>query len=380
MASNTEIRDEAVSLLRQAIDVLAGITDAAPNPVPPDPEPPAEGRIYHGAYIDGKTMAQYYGNDYLYTVPWDPDEIVQKKFEEDAGKTIAISHWGSGSASVPIWDSDAAGHLKMFQEARRRSCYPLLDTSTASVFLGDIPKGSFDDKIAAWFTKVAEFGKPWLLRLNTEMNGAWYGYGSNDAQGPNQPQNFIASWKHIWEIADSVGANENCTWHWAPNSLPAWDPDYFPHPYEAYYPGDKYVDIAGFVCYNQGKEYSDGDWAYISGPSYAECAKVAVGKPMLISEWSSYFEFTQPPKDPARGTANNKGEFLRNALDWIPENQPAIMGMVMFNCGYDTGKMERNEIETSDTAQQGYQRGISDNPIYLGRHDLADSGKVPSMR
>ena len=63
--SNTELRDQAVGLLQEAIDVLAGITDTAPV------EPPTG--IYHGAYIDGTTMARYYGDAYAYTVPEDPD-------------------------------------------------------------------------------------------------------------------------------------------------------------------------------------------------------------------------------------------------------------------------------------------------------------------
>src|SRR5215472_12305414 len=206
--TNTEIRDQAVGLLEQAIELLGGITDTSPTA-------PLEG-IYHGAYIDGTTMGGYYGDEYAYTVPWDPEERVQKQYEADAGKTIAISHWGTGSASVPIWDSDAADMVEKFEIANSRGCYPLLDTSTASVFLGDIAKGKFDDKIRAWFTTIAAYGKPLLLRLNTEMNGAWYGYGANDAQGPNQPQNFVHSWQHIHNIADSVGCS-NISWHWAPN-------------------------------------------------------------------------------------------------------------------------------------------------------------------
>jgi|SRR5215471_2467187 len=381
MASNTELRDQATALLNQAIEVLAGITDSGEQPIPPEPPNPTPMTgIYHGAYIDGSTMQRYYGDDYAYTVPWDPEERVQKKFEEDASKTIAISHWGTGSASVPIWDSNANDMLEKMREARGRSCYPLLDTSTASVYLGDIVRGDFDDKIREWFSVIATFGKPWIIRLNTEMNGSWYGYGANDLQGPEQPTNFVKSWQRIHDLAGEVGANDNATWHWAPNSLPPWDVTYFPHPFSAYYPGDEYVDLAGFVCYQQGKDASEGDWSYLSGASYDECLKVAPNKPMLISEWSSFFEFTQPPKNPDHGFCSNKGEWLRNALNYVASDQPAIMGMVMFNCGYETGKMEHNEIETSEAAKNGYRRGVSDDPIWIGRHDLADSGKVPVLR
>ena len=368
MASNSELRDEAVALLQQAIDVLAGITDA--------PAPAELKGIYHGAYIDGTTMAGYYGPDYAYTVPEDPDERVQKRYESDAGKSIALSHWGLGSASTPIWDSDADEMVSKFEEANRRGCYPLLDTSTASVFLGDIAKGKYDDKIRAWFETIAAYGRPLLLRLNTEMNGAWYGYGANDAQGPNQPQNFVASWKHIHEIADSVGC-ANISWHWAPNSLPPWEPDYFPWPYDAYYPGDEYVDWTGFVCYQQSKDASEGDWFYLSGPSYDAALACAPGKPMAISEWSSFFEFTGPPTNPDRGVASSKGERLRGALEYVRDSQPAIRAMVMFNTGYETGKGEHNEIETSQDAMDGFYAGISD-PVYLGRQAvLATDQKVP---
>jgi hypothetical protein len=368
--SNTELRDQAVGLLQEAIEVLAGITDTAP------PEPPTG--IYHGAYIDGTTMARYYGDAYAYTVPEDPDGRVQAQFEQDAGKTISISHWGTGNANVPIWDSNAGEMLRGFEEAWSRGCYPLLDTSTASVYLGDIADGRYDQQIMDWFTTIAGFGKPWIIRLNTEMNGGWYGYGANDTQGPRQIENFKASWVRIWELAGEAGANENATWHWAPNSLPPWDPTYFEGSFADYYPGDEYVDLTGFVCYQQGKEASDGDWSYLSGPSYQACLAVA-DKPMLVSEWSSFWEFTGPPTNPARGTASSKGEWLQGALEHVRDMQPAIMGMVLFNTGYETGKGEHNEIETSQGAMDGYRAGIGD-PIYLGKHTLTDTGKVPVLR
>jgi hypothetical protein len=376
--SNTEIRDQAVVLLNQAIEVLGGITDAdVIEPEPPDNLGDSPVGIYHGAYIDGTTMAQYYGDAYNYTVPWDPDGICQEKFEQDAGKSIAISHWGTGSANVPFWDSDADDMISKFQEANHRSCYPLLDSSSASVFLGDIAGGDYDVAIELWFQKMAEYARPFLLRWNTEMNGEWYGYGSNDIQGPDQPQNFVNAWRHIHDIADSVGAN-NISWHWAPNSLPPWDVNYFPWPFEAYYPGDEYVDWSGFVCYQQGKTTSEGDWSYLSGPSYDAALACAPDKPMAISEWSSFFEFTAPPKNQEHGYDSNKGDWLRHALEYVRDFQPAIRAMVMFNTGYSTGKMEHNEIQTSDAAKKGYQRGVSDNDIYIGRRpQLSTSGKVP---
>lgn len=61
------------------------------------------------------------------------------------------------------------------------------------------------------------------------MNGNWYGYSGD-------PAAYIAAWRHIWTVFADLRVT-NVTWVWCPNLTPAnWD---------AYYPGNRYVDVIG---------------------------------------------------------------------------------------------------------------------------------------
>lgn len=362
-------------------------TPPPPAPAPaPTPTPTGLRGVYHGAYIDGATMGRYYGASYNYTVPSDPGGIVQTQFETDAGKTIALCMFGQGSGSTEFWNPTggnltAAQIVANFNVLKGRSVYPMLDISSAYIDLTAITAGTYDTQITAWFNTLKTYNAPWVLRLNTEMNTDNYPYGkgrANQEVGAGQIVNYKNAWIHIWNIAQSVGANTNCTWHWAPNYVPPWDYgtgdayDFF----KEYYPGGQYVDWAGWVGYLHSATRSEGDWWWLMAPSYQMCLEVAPGKPLMVSEWGSYREITGPPANPAHGTDATKGQWLQHALEHVRDHQPAIRAMVLFNTGYaPSGPF--SEIESSAAAMAGYRAGISD-PLFLGKQAaLALSGKVP---
>ena len=99
--------------------------------------------------------------------------------------------------------------------------FPRVDMSTGSTSLTDIANGVYDAQITAWAKGAAAWGKPFVLRLDAEMNGAWYSYG---AQARSNPQSFVAMWRHVHDLFVAAGAT-NVSWHWDPNVDPENRPD-----------------------------------------------------------------------------------------------------------------------------------------------------------
>jgi len=111
---------------------------------------------------------------------------------------------------------------------------------------GDCPR------IRAFARDAAEWGHPFLFRLNNEMNTDWVSYGAT--ANLLDPDLFILSWRIIYNIFREEGV-DNAIWIWNPQ-----DRDYPPagwNNYLAYYPGNEYVHMFGITGYNTGTHYAD---------------------------------------------------------------------------------------------------------------------------
>jgi hypothetical protein len=212
------------------------------NPVPP----PKVGALW-GSYIEGaKTNAFYYPPG-----PWSNAPMVDAgtsdswaKFESDAGKKVALLMFGGGGPDP--WLKPFAAQQVYLDLVVARGAIPVLDVSTGSTLLTDYTSGKQDTQITAWAKGAAAWGKPFVFRLNCEMNGTWYNYGSQARSNPTQ---FTAMWKHFHDLFVAAGA-KNVSWHWCPNV----DPENSQTPLEQLYPGDAYVDWTGITGYNHGGE------------------------------------------------------------------------------------------------------------------------------
>ena len=85
--------------------------------------------------------------------------------------------------------------------------------------LTDIIAGSYDNYIREFAEGARDWGHPFFLRFDWEMNGDWFPW-AEDANG-NQPSDYVAAWRHVHDIFTQVGAT-NATWVWCPyvNSKP----------------------------------------------------------------------------------------------------------------------------------------------------------------
>ena len=62
-------------------------------------------------------------------------------------------------------------------------------------------------------------GMPVAIRFDHEMNGNWYPWSAGlpaNQGAAGQPNLYVQAWRHIWNLFNSVGANSDVIWLWAP--------------------------------------------------------------------------------------------------------------------------------------------------------------------
>ena len=77
--------------------------------------------------------------------------------------------------------------------------------------------GSYDSYIREFAEDARDWGHPFFLRFNWEMNGNWFPW--MEGVNGNQPGESVAAWRHVHDIFTAVGAT-NVTWVWCPNVDP----------------------------------------------------------------------------------------------------------------------------------------------------------------
>jgi beta-mannanase len=179
----------------------------------------------------------------------------------------------------------------------------------------NITSGAYDAYIDAFAHGVANWGKPFYLRLDDEMNGNWDAW--SPGQNGNTVASFVAMWRHVHDRFVSAGAR-NVRWIWTPNVTSQGAASDF----TGMYPGDNYVDIVGLDGYNWGTSNSIGwqSFTQIFAKDYATLGRIAPAKPVWIGETG------------ASATGGDKGAwFLRTFLTEIPQSFPRIQAVIYFD-------------------------------------------------
>lgn len=310
--------------------------------------------VYWGAWIVGETYGV--GNP-----PWDTRAI--DNFEENTGRKISILHWGQ-----PWWRCDNTScryqpfdfQRAQYDTVRQRGILPLVDWASydfaapdllnqPQFSLSTIIAGQHDEFIRQWATQARDWGHPFFLRFNWEMNGWWFPW--NEGVNGNQPGEYVLAWQHVHDIFVEVGAR-NVTWVWCPNII---GPETIP--LESLYPGDEYVDWVCMDGYNTGinplrpdRWRSFGD---LFGETYSALQALAPGKPIMIAEFAS------------TEIGGSKATWIRDALtDDLPNRFPEVRAIVWFN--WNNRDMDW-VIESSPEAQSAFAEGIDSN-YYIDNH------------
>ncbi len=317
--------------------------------------------IYWGAWISGDT----YGFD---DAPWDANSL--KTFQDHAGKKLSILHWGQ-----PWWTCSPVCRYQSFQaqieqydSARNQGMIPLVDWASwnfnveprdqqPNFTMSKIITGAHDQYIRQWATAAKQWGHPFFLRFNWEMNGDWFPW--SEVKNHNRAGQFVLAWRHVHDIFAQVGAT-NVTWVWCPNveypgSLPL----------DNLYPGDAYVDWVCMDGYNGGPNQSQpADWQTfqeIFGPTYDRLSQISPAKPMMIAETSS------------TEVGGSKAGWIADALtNQLPVHFPKVKAFVWFN--WNLQGMDW-VIESSPAAQAAFAKGIASD--YYTQNQFANLNVSP---
>jgi Glycosyl hydrolase family 26 len=304
-------------------------------------------RRYWGAWIgDQLTGVQ---------APFDWNAVT--KFERIAGKRLSIVHWGSPFANCAtrpcsFYPFPWAEVIKV----RRHGAIPMLSWSSASIpggrrqrafQLRDITSGRYDRYIRSFARKARQWGHPFFLRFNWEMNSNWFPWGV-DANG-NRVRHYVPAWRHVHRIFDRVGAR-NASWVWCPYVD-------LEHKYNLrrLYPGPAFVDWTCLDGYNWGPRSPANPRPWRSfGELFRETYRrivrgIARRKPMIIAEVAS------------SGYGGNKAAWIRNMLAELPRRYPKVRGLVYFNV-IDRGAGW--PIERPRRVRRAFRRGIN-RPAYV---------------
>ncbi len=175
------------------------------------------------------------------------------------------------------------------------------------------------DTIANYLKMLQDSGVVVMWRPYHEMNGGWFWWGAKN--------DFPQLWKIMYERFTNHHKLNNLIWTWSPNITSGRENMDF----DAFYPGDQYVDIVGIDGYNDLKNWdNDSD----EKKDLDEIISMAGDRPSAITEL---------------GTLPD--------LDWLSAERPQI---ISFLCWW-------TNIEKMDDA---YIQSVYEHPYTLTRDEL----------
>jgi mannan endo-1,4-beta-mannosidase len=341
--------------------VPATATAAKPPAKPAKPKP-----AYWGAWIGD----QITGED----APWDMGAVTY--FEQLVGKAPSLIEFSSpwqicgGKGCTPyefpreaVENIRGYGAIPVYSWGAESS--PRSSENQPEFQLADIIGGAYDGYIAQFATEAREWGHPFFLRPNWEMNGSWFPW--SELSNGNGPGQYVAAWRHIHDIFAAVGAS-NATWLWCPYA--DTEKRLKKTPLKPLYPGNGYVDWTCLDGYNWGRNpVNPKPWrsfGELFDPAYKEVTKkVAPRKPLMLAEFA-----TSP-------NGGHKAAWIREMFEKLPHRYPRIRAFIYFNTvdrGIDW------PLETSPPAAKAFAKGIRKG-IYAGNRfgELATS-PIPPLR
>ena len=205
------------------------------------------------------------------------------------------------------------------------SIYPVRGSTV--VRWADIAAGRYDADIARQADEIRSLNAPVWLTLNHEPE---------DDPRHGTPAEFVAAWRHWVDVFRGRGVN-NAAFTWI---MMAWS--FASNEALTYYPGDAYVDWVASDGYNWGICRGGGwcDFRSVFSDMYA--FGLAHAKPMLIAEYAS----AEDPTDP-----NHKSEWLAEAAAQL-RTMPQIKAISYWGGG-DCFKVNSTPVSQAGFANMG---------------------------
>ena len=349
--SSRSLRLSALLAVLAMLALAAAPASSAANKRPP-PNP-----LYWGAQIG----SQFTGEQ----APWDMGAVAA--FEQLTRKPPSLISFSSPFAEC----TGAACTLNSFpttplENVRQHGSIPFFSWNTTggdgpvqpAFRLARILDGTYDAHIRAFAERSKEWGHPYFLRFDWEMNGFWFPW--SEGINGNKRGEFAAAWRHVHDLFVSSGAT-NATWVWCPNV------DFTRNltPLKQLYPGSGYVDWTCLDGFNWGKTANSSGWQnfnQVFHSTYKRVLKVAPNKPMVIGEVAS---------DDRGGS---KAGWIHNLLRIVPSKYRKIRGLIWYE---EKDQGMHWPIESTPAATRAFANGIS-RPVYAPNQfsELTTSGPI----
>jgi Glycosyl hydrolase family 26 len=320
------------------------------------PAPPS----YWGAWIG----RQFTGTE----APYDMNPVSQ--FQGLIGKGLSLIETSVPFAhcdTTPCTPEDFPQNL--FDPVRQYGAIPVLSWASQSdpatvnepnFQLSDVINGTYDSYIANFAAQARDWGHPFFLRFDWEMNGDWFPWG--EGVNGNQPGEYVAAYRHVHDIFASVGAT-NATWVWCPlvtghDTLAGL---------RSLYPGSSYVDWTCLDGYNWGPTpVNPHPWRSfdkIFKKDYPWVVKkIARGKPMILAELGS------------NSAGGNKGAWIQNMFKQFRKNYRKVRAIIWFDVadrGIDW------PLETNPGALSAFATGVQQPAYHANEFSGTGGGQVP---
>jgi hypothetical protein len=194
------------------------------------------------------------------------------------------------------------------------------DTSTYS--LTNIINGTWDSYLYKFAGDVVRQNLPVVLRFDHEMNGSWYPWSAGRTQWNNSPAKYIAMWRHVWNIFEQVGANDDVIWLFSPGRVDNIGTTGGTSKIADDYPGDEYVDWVGATVYwRNGTQATDYNTSF--GRTVTQLREIT-DKPLFFAEIGALQTY--------RGADVTAGKqtWIEQTLKGFLED-PTVVGFSWFN-------------------------------------------------
>jgi hypothetical protein len=324
----------AIAAVLVAFIACAALPAGAYTATRPPPKP-----LYWGAVIGSQLTGE--------AAPWDFRAV--EAFEAGTGKGISLLSFSSPFADCFSVCRKFEFPKFKFEALREHGTIPFLSWASQSVpssldqpdyKLSAITNGSQDSYIEEFAEAAHDWGRPFFLRFDAEMNGFWFPW--SEGVNGNKPGEYIAAWRHVHDIFTRVGA-DNATWVWCPNV------DFTKNltPLEKLYPGDSYVDWTCLDGFNWGKTRNSAGWQnfdQIFRSTYRRVSKVAPHKPMVIGEVASE----------ERG--GSKANWIKQTFKTIPQRYRKVRAVIWFD---EKDQGMHWPIESSRSATNAFAKSIA---------------------
>jgi beta-mannanase len=157
------------------------------------------------------------------------------------------------------------------------------------------------------------------------MNGDWMAWGGAEGNSPGRgdgPAKYVAVWRHVWNIFEQVGANENVIWLYCPSRIDKILKVKYVTSVAEDYPGDQYVDWIGATIY----------WRKTDQPlDYTGSFGMTVGQLRGVTDKPLFFpEIGAIQSDHGTDLSAAKQQWIRNTIQGFLAD-PTVVGFTWFN-------------------------------------------------